>query len=144
MIWKWLKSFRKPQHIVEARAEPHPGLVRAVRMSMENDRRIKEKKMKLYLISQNVSNGYDTYDSAVVAATSEDAARKIHPSDYKDGYDDERNQWYSTDVNGERYYSMYTGSDWATSAEQVTVELIGEAAEGVVGPGVIVSSFNAG
>ena len=35
--------------------------------------------MNLYLISQSVNNEYDTYDSAVVAAESEEDATKIHP-----------------------------------------------------------------
>ena len=35
--------------------------------------------MNLYLISQNRNNGYDTYDSAVVAAESEEKARMIRP-----------------------------------------------------------------
>ena len=35
--------------------------------------------LKLYRISQTVNTGYDTYDSAVVVAESEDAAREIHP-----------------------------------------------------------------
>ena len=34
--------------------------------------------LKLYRISQTVNTGYDTYDSAVVVAESEDAAREIH------------------------------------------------------------------
>lgn len=33
--------------------------------------------MNLYLISQDVNNDYDTYDSAVVAAESEEEARGI-------------------------------------------------------------------
>jgi len=35
--------------------------------------------MKLWLISQDVNNDYDTYDCAVVAAVDEDAARHTHP-----------------------------------------------------------------
>jgi hypothetical protein len=35
--------------------------------------------MNLYLISQDVNEDYDTYDSAVVVAESEDAAQHIHP-----------------------------------------------------------------
>lgn len=99
--------------------------------------------MKLYLIEQNEANGWDTYDSAVVAAESEEAARKTHPSDYRgEFYDDERNQWYSTGADGARYYQTYA-SDWAVSAEQVTARYLGDAVEGTEA-GVIVSSFNAG
>ena len=39
--------------------------------------------MKLYLIWQEVNNDYDTYDSAVVVAESEDEARRIHPDGHK-------------------------------------------------------------
>ena len=38
--------------------------------------------MKLWLISQTENEGYDTYDSAVVAAETENAARLIHPSSH--------------------------------------------------------------
>jgi len=35
--------------------------------------------MNLYLISQSVNTEYDTYDSAVVAAPSEEVAKLMHP-----------------------------------------------------------------
>lgn len=35
--------------------------------------------MKLFRISQDVNDGYDTFDSAVVVAENEDMARTIHP-----------------------------------------------------------------
>lgn len=78
--------------------------------------------MNLYKISQNVSQGYDKYDSAVVAAESEEQARNTHPT----------GTW-----DNERRYS-----EWAEPS-QVTVELIGVATTGVEA-GVIVASFNAG
>lgn len=81
--------------------------------------------MKLWLISQSANNGYDTYDSAVVAAESEDAARMTHPSN-QEGWDGKR----------ERY------GTWS-SADQVKVEFIGEAKPDTK-PGVICASFNAG
>ncbi len=81
--------------------------------------------MKLFHISQTYSNDYDTFDSAVVAADSEDEARNLHPrgaviTDWTDA-------------------SM----DWATRPEQVVVKYLGEAAPGVV-RGVVCASFNAG
>ena len=79
--------------------------------------------MNLYLISQSVNNYYDTYDSAVVAADSEDAARGIHPSE--------------TDWDGK---SKLYGS-WCAK-EDVTVRFIGTAAENI--SGVVCASFNAG
>lgn len=75
--------------------------------------------MKLYLISQEENNEYDTYDAAVVAAENEEAAKLIHPSpEFKD-----RSTW--------------------VSPKFVQVKYIGEAAEGTKA-GVILSSFNAG
>ena len=38
--------------------------------------------MKMYLISQTLVEGYDTYDSAVVSAESPEDARTIHPSGF--------------------------------------------------------------
>jgi len=77
--------------------------------------------MNLYLISQTENNGYDTYDTAVVAAKDEDEARNITP-------DGDWNTRYST---------------WCSSPSKVTVNLIGKATAGTE-PGIILASFNAG
>ena len=82
--------------------------------------------MNLYLLMQNVTMGYDTYDSVVVAAETEEEARLIHPENWSD------NPW------NRRY-----AHSWAISPEDVTVELLGVAVEGIE-KGVILSSFNAG
>ena len=74
--------------------------------------------MNLYLISQSVNSGYDFYDSAVVAAINEVAARHIQPSDGL-GY-----------------------SEWA-KPENVAAQLIGVACKGTTA-GVILASYNAG
>lgn len=79
--------------------------------------------MKLWKLSQTVNNDYDTYDSAVVAAYSEEEARTIHPSAYY--------KW------GEYY------SGWALEPSQVMVEYLGQAKEGTTS-GVVLASFNAG
>ena len=79
--------------------------------------------MKLWLISQNANLGYDTYDSAVVAAATEEEARSTHPRSNR--------SW------GERF------PDWCETPEQVTAVLIGDALPGT-GAGVICASFNAG
>jgi hypothetical protein len=81
--------------------------------------------MKLWLISQDVNTGYDTYDSAVVAAPDEESARRTHPS--------------GPDKDGSWLHPW----DWARSPDQVTAELIGEAAPGMTAR-VICASFNAG
>lgn len=78
---------------------------------------------KLFLIYQKVSNGYDTYDSAVVVAESEEEARKIHPSGYK--WDD------------------WTGYSWC-NPEDVKVEFIGNARKDLENKTVVCASFNAG
>ena len=43
--------------------------------------------MKLYKISQDENNEYDTFDSAIVCAESEEEAKKIHPAEMD--YDEE-------------------------------------------------------
>jgi hypothetical protein len=78
--------------------------------------------MNLYKISQAANNGYDTYDALIVAAESEEVARLIHPDD---------GGW------GDRW------STWCGNPEEVVVELVGVAAEGIE-PGIVLGSFNAG
>ncbi len=78
--------------------------------------------MKLWLIMQCEVRGYDTYDSAVVAATTEDKAKEIHPN-ITSGWD-------------------HSGS-WANSPNDVEVEYLGSAKKGTK-EGVICASFNAG
>jgi len=83
--------------------------------------------MNLYLIQQDTNLGYDTYDSAVVIATSEEEAKTIHP----DGHRWEGGKW--------------SENDWGvwTVPDNVTVTCIGVATQGQVGD-VVCASFNAG
>lgn len=81
--------------------------------------------MKLFLIEQEQNNGYDTYDSAVVAAPNEETAKQMHPSTGK------QSDWTEK-------YSL-----WCNAPEHVTVRYLGEAADDV-DQGVICASFNAG
>jgi hypothetical protein len=84
--------------------------------------------MKLFLIHQRENNGYDTYDSAVVCAETEDDARHTNPGSgerMKDG------DW------------DYSFISWCSSPDRVVVEYLGEASDGIV-PGIICASFNAG
>lgn len=74
--------------------------------------------MKLYLLTQDVNNDYDTYDSAVVVAANEEEARNIHPS------------W------------GWGSGCWAKSPDQVKVEFIGTTK--LKSGTVVCSSFNAG
>lgn len=80
----------------------------------------------LYKISQTEREGYDTYDSAVVVAESEDAARAIHPA----GYHDAKQAW-KTD-------------SWASVPAVVNAVCIGIALEGFKSGDIICASFNAG
>lgn len=75
--------------------------------------------MKLWLISQDNNQAYDTYDAAVVAAETEDDARNTHPS-------------------GAEFDRLYM---WC-SPEFVRVRLLSENYDGEAG--VILASFNAG
>jgi len=81
--------------------------------------------MKIYLISQNENDDYDTYDSAVVYAKDEKEVRKIHPSGRQKEWRDE------------------SCSNWCDKPSQVEVKYIGEAPKQKK-KGVILSSFNAG
>lgn len=83
--------------------------------------------MKLFRISQVENCGYDTYDSAVVAAPDAQTARTINPSNGKKI--DEMDKWQKL--------------AWCSSADKVVVTYLGEAADGIE-QGVICSSFNAG
>lgn len=93
--------------------------------------------MNLYRIYRTDKVGYDEYDSAVVAAESEQDAKDQHP----DGSSYWKNEcWRSLRVDG-------TEIDWGDSSwthpNQISVELLGTAKEGTE-RGVIVASFNAG
>ena len=82
--------------------------------------------MKLFLISQDQNNGYDTYDSAVVAAPDEETARYMDPSS-----GEPMDRWTAW------------GDTWCDGHQYVSVRYIGEAADGVA-QGVVCASFNAG
>jgi hypothetical protein len=88
--------------------------------------------MNLYLLKQNVNNDYDTYDSVVVAAETEEEAQKIHPNEFFRLNHD--SPWYETE---HRY------STWAFKLKDVKVTFLGVAKEGIES-GVILASFNAG
>lgn len=82
--------------------------------------------MNLYLITQSQRQGYDTYDSAVVAALNEQAARVMGPA---------------TGEEVEDWKDIF--SSWCDSPDKVTVEYLGKAVKGTK-QGVICASFNAG
>jgi len=87
--------------------------------------------MNLYLISQEANSDYDTYDSAVVAAESEGAAKRIHPS---------ANIEYPIDKT---VHEQGQRGSWAFLSE-IKVRLIGVADPSIKKEEVICSSYNAG
>lgn len=95
--------------------------------------------MYLWLISQDAKDGYDTYDSAVVAAPTEEGAQRISPSPYYVAADDGR--WHFAYADG-RLGEASARSDWC-DWHLVKVECIGEASAGTAA-GLILASFNAG
>lgn len=78
--------------------------------------------MKLFLIQQDYNNGYDTFDSVVVAAPDEATAIQMDP-------------------HTGRPMRWDCSFSWAKSPEQVTCKYLGETEEP---QGVICASFNAG
>ena len=85
--------------------------------------------MKIYLISQTERYGWDTYNSAVVAAESVQEARLMNPVAEHD----------ESMLFGE----FVKGSTWASKPEYVEVKFLGEAAFAIE-KGIICASFNAG
>jgi hypothetical protein len=76
-----------------------------------------------------LNNGWDTYDSAIVAAPDEATARTIHPSGYGP-------------VDATFEPGLYQDFTWVPS-ERVVAKLIGVASEGTE-QGLILASFKAG
>ena len=88
--------------------------------------------MNIYKIFQSENNDYDTFDSAIVAAESEEEARDMDPKS-EWGNDPLKVNW---NCNSRR-------SSWAFNREKVNVEYIGVAKEDTKA-GIILASFNAG
>ena len=98
--------------------------------------------LKLWLISQTKVRGYDTYDSAVVVARDEAAAKRIYPGWY---YGTEKPEL--TDVEGQELvdeYGTLRWHDWPTNTAYVTATFIGEAATDLAEVEVVCASFNGG
>ena len=81
--------------------------------------------MNLYVLRQDKNNGYDTYDSAVVVANSEEEARNVIPGGF----------WLNHSTLGcgtplEWCSPLLTDRCWASS-EFVTVTLIGPSSSGI-------------
>lgn len=98
---------------------------------------------KLYKLSQDVNDGYDTYDSVIVCADSEQEARKIHPSRFVTHM--KGNKWYGTRIDGSEYETENSYGTWVSYKDlgKIKVEWIGDADDSVE-YGVVLASFNAG
>lgn len=98
--------------------------------------------MKLYKISQEENNGYDTYSDAVVVAMTPELAKRIHPGNNNE-YDRETKRWsYSIrhipDAEDDYIYN------WTNNPEHVKVVYLGEADSSFTVEEVICASFHAG
>jgi hypothetical protein len=97
--------------------------------------------MNIYKVEQDLNRGYDTYDSFVCIAKTEQEARETSPSPYVTHHKD--GSWYGTYTKGGEY--KIWGNDWVSfdQINQLKVSLIGVAYEDQK-KGVVIASFNAG
>jgi len=105
------------------------------------------KDLFIYLVTRTDSGGYDSYDSFVVVASSERAARHTYPNrgvdDWK--WDHARELW--VDIrDGD---TIYDGHAWVDDPQTLTVTRVGSADPSSVWltaqhTAVICASFNAG
>ena len=83
--------------------------------------------MNLYLISQEASYSYYSYNAAVVCAPDEETARNTYPGG---GTTMDSNNWLDCD-------------DWCSSPDLVIVQYLGKADESIK-QGVVLAAYNAG
>lgn len=93
---------------------------------------LKDRLLNIYLLSQDERRQYDTYDSCVVVAESEEEAVKIHPDSGNVVY----NWWEDPMV-------QRCNHAWASHPNNVRVQCIGKA-DPSQEKGSILASFNAG
>ena len=84
--------------------------------------------MNLYLLTQNCTSDYDTYDSAIVAALTITQAKLVLPNPNL--------IWESAKTKPDTW-------PWASAPNKVYVKYIGKAAASIP-QGVVLASFNAG
>jgi hypothetical protein len=92
----------------------------------------------LWLIRQGVNFNHPVYDSAVVAAASEEEAKRIHPRKLRT----HPTLVSETDLQA-ALESEDGGGDWA-AARHVAVWRLGVAAEGIAAGTVVCASYNVG
>ena len=82
--------------------------------------------MKLWILRNETVRGYDTYDSCIVAAETEQEARLIHPNEFCSF--EPKDSWRN--------------SSWCKQPEDVIVEYLGTTDRKI--SGLVLASFNAG
>lgn len=90
--------------------------------------------MNIYLVQQDIVTGYDTYDSFVCVAESEQEAREMHPSDFE-GLPNQ-DSWKEDFIFGSLWVEF-------KDIDKVKVTSIG-VAHSWQQKGIIIASFNAG
>jgi len=91
--------------------------------------------MNIYLISQDINNEYDTFDSAIVTAENEDVARLINPE----------STWGRADNFLSKSEPEYISGTWVDDPKLVTVKLLGTLDPDMPQKtSVLLASFNAG
>lgn len=98
--------------------------------------------MKIYKLEQDDCRGYDTYDSAIVVAEDEEAAKRMSPDD-RYFWKEEEQRWAETDYEDPDPELRWTRRDWTSNLALIKVTLCGEASPGIP-RGVLLASFNAG
>ena len=98
-----------------------------------------KKQLKLYLLTQNVACGYDTFESLVVAAPSASAAKRVHPYSDQVEWCTRKCGWVWTSRPDEEFCCP----SWASSPTLVRARLIGYA-HASLKPGIVLARFNAG
>jgi hypothetical protein len=91
----------------------------------------------LFLVSQSEQRGYDTFDSFVCAAASEEEARNLNPEAI---WGPKKN--FPIPIDWDKQANVRDPS-WATRRESVEAKLLGVALHGT-SPGVICASYCSG
>jgi hypothetical protein len=98
--------------------------------------------MKLFKVSQDINDNWDTYDSIIVCADNKQEARDMHPyynhegGYYKDGRWDKKTDPDCLNLDNGVWVH------WE-NRDKLVVEYIGESTPGIP-KGVVLASYNAG
>ena len=95
---------------------------------------------QLYLLEQEVNQAYDTYDSCVVCAETEEEAKEISPDEYYKYHD---GKWWFQYSSGVEKEESQNDSGWV-EPKDVKVTEIGIANDSQKIGDIICSSYNAG